>query len=64
MEDNPQFGESVKTWVTNKEYLASNYRHKKQLKEFAETFRTSTDFELKESLLVPAKKSLVESKED
>lgn len=63
MEDNPEFAESVKTWVTNKEYLASNYKHKKQLKEFAEAFRTSTNFELKESLLVPGKKPLTESTE-
>lgn len=63
-QDNPQFGESVNYWLTNKEYLAANYSHKKQLKEFADAFRTSTDFELKESLLVPGKKVLTESKED
>ena len=62
--DNPEFGESVNYWLTNKEHLASEYKHKKQLKEFAEAFRTSTEFELKESLLVPGKKALVESKED
>ena len=61
MEDNPAFGESVHYWLTNKEHLASEYNHKKQLKEFAEKFRTSVDFELKESLLVPSKKVLVES---
>lgn len=55
------FGESVNYWLTNKEYLATNYNHKKQLKEFADTFRTSTSFSLKESLLVSRKKLLVES---
>lgn len=63
MEDNPEFGESVNTWVVNKG-TGVDYRHRKQLKEFAESFRTSTDFELKESLLVPGKKSLVESKDE
>lgn len=62
MGDNPEFGESVNTWVVNKGTNV-DYRHRKQLKEFAESFRTSTDFELKESLLVPGKKPLVESKD-
>lgn len=62
MGDNPEFSESVSTWVVNKGTNV-DYRHRKQLKEFAEAFRTSTDFELKESLLVPSKKPLVESKD-
>ena len=59
-EDNPAFGESVNYWLTNKEHLASEFNYRKQLKEFADAFRTTTNFALKESLLVPEQKSLIE----
>lgn len=56
----PDLEETVKYSVNSKRYLKENVELKNQLIEFSEIMRTSNDRSLKESLIIPQKKALIE----